>query len=646
MTIKLLSYSKMCINPNKLIFSKMRRTVQFPCKTVQHLHSSPESIDESASDYFKKQNIPPFVKNLFIGKFDKSLLSYAEVLNDPSFLHLEEKVTRISEFLLNNQTLVENIDKTSKIHPDLLTNLQNSGLFGMSVPSSSSGSGLLYTEIARIYEELGVSLALSDVICTNESLGVSALLKVTSWNNQMKDKYQDKISSGACQVAWCLSEKKCGSDPAAVAMEAKIADDSEHYILNGVKTWVSNAINSQLFLVFANTKLADDKSGITCFVVDRSQFSDNIRLSEPYKLGALRGVECCDVELVNCKIHKSAVLGNIGEGLEVIQSVSNQNKYLQTFAIVKYLRTLLNETIEHCNTREQFGQKLSEFSLIRVQLAKLASKLYSLESAAYFTAGLADASVDGDIEVESVITRQFASDVARKLISECLQLLGADVNKESSKYQTYVRDNVAIQNWQGNSNINKCFVAISSLLHVINHKPELTKLRQPANGNFVKSLKFQINHFKHEMNRVVMTHQLDKCFAVGLQSSARRLEWCAQKLPFVAEQLLVERGANLQVEEVHLARLHDLATEVFIMTCVLSRASRSLTLGLDNFEMEATMAVNLSFESKQRVKQLLMETVLCSVEESNRDEIAEHSADYILERGQYCAVHPLTKNSF
>lgn len=70
------------------------------------------------------------------------------------------------------------------------------------------------------------------------------------------------------------------------------------------------------------------------------------------------------------------------------------------------------------------------------------------------------------------------------------------------------------------------------------------------------------------------------------------------KLPYVAEELLVQRGANLQVEEEYLARLYDLASEVYILTCVLSRASRSLTLGLDSFELEATMAVNLSFEAK------------------------------------------------
>ena len=72
------------------------------------------------SDYFKQQHIPPFVKNLFIGKFDKSLLSYAEVLNDKSFLQLEEKVNSISDYLKKNQTLIDKIDKTSKIHPDFV----------------------------------------------------------------------------------------------------------------------------------------------------------------------------------------------------------------------------------------------------------------------------------------------------------------------------------------------------------------------------------------------------------------------------------------------------------------------------------------------------------------------------------------------
>ena len=100
--------------------------------------------------------------------------------------------------------------------------------------------------------------------------------------------------------------------------------------------------------------------------------------------------------------------------------------------------------MEHCSKKEQFGLKLSEFALVRTQLAKIASKIYALESTAYMTAGLADASIDGDIEVESVITRQLASDTADFVVNNCLQLLGSSVHHESSKYQQYLRDSTVL----------------------------------------------------------------------------------------------------------------------------------------------------------------------------------------------------------
>ena len=247
-------------------------------------------------------------------------------------------------------------------------------------------------------------------------------------------------------------------------------------------------------------------------------------------------------------------MGNVGEGLKIVQAVANQNKYLQTFPVIKYLKSLLNETIEHCNKREQFSEKLSAFSLVRMQLGQMSAALYALESAAYFTAGLADASLDADIEVESVITRQLATDTADTIVTTCLQLLGAGVNTESSKYQQHLRDTAVLQSWQGSTNINKCFVAISCLMHLIQHKPGVADVRQPANGNMIKAIKYQMNDFRHHVDRVVLPHNLYKCFGHGLQTAGRRLEWCAHKLPYVAEGLLVNHGANLQLEEVYLAR--------------------------------------------------------------------------------------------
>ena len=87
-------------------------------------------------------------------------------------------------------------------------------------------------------------MALNDVIVTNESLGVRSLVKAGS--EEVKKKYLDRVVTGECQVAWCLTDNSSGSDPAAVDMEANLTADGEYWELNGSKLWVSNAANSEV----------------------------------------------------------------------------------------------------------------------------------------------------------------------------------------------------------------------------------------------------------------------------------------------------------------------------------------------------------------------------------------------------------------
>ena len=122
-------------------------------------------------------------------------------------------------------------------------------------------------------------------------------------------------------MAWSLAEAKSGSDPAAVETTATLVGES--WELSGTKTWVSNADTAQLFLVFARTRTAEGEEAgesISCFLVDRAEVDpDTVQLSPPYKLAGLRGVEACDVQFSKCKIPRSSVLGNVGEGLKIVQ---------------------------------------------------------------------------------------------------------------------------------------------------------------------------------------------------------------------------------------------------------------------------------------------------------------------------------------
>jgi len=604
--------------------------------------STKSNIEYSQHREVPDQNLPSFVKGLFEGKFNKYVLSYAEVLSDMSHYNLENKVNHIGKYLDSKKDVLEQVDRTGKIPPDIMDFIKQSGLLGLSIPKQFGGAGFLKTEVARFYEILGCELSLGEVMATNEFLGYQAIIKRGS--EEQKTKYLPRMADGEMMSTWCLAETGVGSDPDSVACQA--LEEEEGFVLSGTKTWVVNAHGSQLFTVFAKLKEKEEEK-LTCFLVDKSEVVEGeLEISQPYALSALKGLEVCDVKLSNCKVPKHCLLGVAGGGVDVLQSVLHQHKYMMAAGVVTNLKELLNETILHTNTRKQFKLPLSEFPLVREKVAKMGGMLYCLESMLYLTAGLADASQDPDIEIESVIVRQYAAQTSHFIVSGCLELLGAQVNLETSKYQKNIRESNILQGWQGSSNINKCFVGISGLKHLAQCEPELAQIRQPANGNFIKSMKHSYKTWGHRADRVPLTMDLTTSVHPGLQKSVKNLEYCALKVHFYAQDLLLRRGANIQVEEHYLARLSDLVTEVYAVTSAMARASRSLSLQLESSIFEQNLVVAIAHDSKKRVKQILQEVLIPDHEHSNRDEYLENCGDYIIRRGEYVAVHPLTKNSF
>ena len=158
------------IQSNHEIYSLgMTHRIKFCCTNL--LHSSNKSYSESLQNSheigqqtLRKQKIPPFVKDLFLGKFNKSLLSYAEILDDKTYLSLGNTAKEgnfitfvksiklsfsVEEYLNKNKDFIDQIDRTSKIHPNLLEAFKKSGLFGLSVPEDYGGAGMFYTEMGR-----------------------------------------------------------------------------------------------------------------------------------------------------------------------------------------------------------------------------------------------------------------------------------------------------------------------------------------------------------------------------------------------------------------------------------------------------------------------------------------------------------------
>jgi len=594
----------------------------------------------------RKLNFPPFVKDLYCGVFNKSVLSFAEVLNYGRHYNLEEKVRDIGGYIEGKKEVLAQTDGSGKLPPEVLHAFKQSGMFGLSVPTEYGGADFLSTEIARIFEVLGCEISLAEFMNYNEFLGGCQVL-MSRGTEEQKQKYLPELTSGSMLGSLCVAEEGSGSDPASVETLATKSEDEDVYILNGTKTWVVGGADAGLFTVLAKLKmknyLGEDDVLDTAFLVERG--FGGIEVSEPRRLAGLKGLDLVDVTFKDVKVPLGNVLGVEGEGLQVLASIVHQNKYMMAAGLVTHLRGLLDETITWCNDRKQFGLHLREFTLVKHQIAQMAARLYCLESMIYLTSGLQDVAEVPDVELESVLVKLYAAETSEFITKGCLNLLGLRAAMEESKYQRYLRDNQVVQSWQGTANILKCFVAVTGAIHLSEAEKDISKLRHPGT-NLGGLFSYQWGTRQHRSDSYPLKHQLKSCVHPRLIKAADQVEWSVLKLHWVAKELLLKSGANLQVEEKYLERLSDITMETYAQVCALSRASRSYVVGHQHAEHEINMVIPYIFESRLRVKENAWKCVNHTADYGNRDEFWEATGDYILKRGNYCATHPLAKNSF
>lgn len=288
---------------------------------------------------------------------------------------------------------------------------------------------------------------------------------------------------------------------------------------------------------------------------------------------------------------------------------------------------------------------MSEFELIRIQIAKCTTKIYALESMLYITSGLADVGKEPDIEVESAIVKQFAVETFDYVTRHCLSILGAQTNLKDSKYQEFIAENQVLQSWQGSNNIIKCFIAISGILHLINNKGEYLKQCNKPGVHPIKSFKYKVRAARHKVDYSPKTFMLEHYVHPRMARAAPQVEWAAHKLAICAENVLLDEGLNIQLRESKLERISDIAMETYAMVCVLSRASRSYVVGHAHAQHEVSLAIPFIFESRQRVEEKVKQILYQTEMQGERDLFYEDAGAYVLEHGGYCAVNPLVKNS-
>ena len=338
----------------------------------------------------------------------------------------------------------------------LVRALGEAGFTGYAVPASAGGvtEKLDVRSLCIIRETLGRHHALADFAFAMQGLG-SGPVSLFGTAQQRED-YLRAVATGDKLSAFALSEPEAGSDVAAMAMTA--VADGDDYVLNGQKTWISNAGIATFYTVFARTGEAPGAKGISCFIVDADtpgfEVTERIDLVAPHPLGTLT--------LTDCRIPKANLVGEAGRGFGIAMATLDVFRTTVAAAALGMARRAMNETLAHVATREIFGGTLADLQLVQGKLSDMAVAVDTSALLVYRSAWTKDC-VAERVTREAAMAKLHATESAQQVIDAAVQLHGGKGVTRGNIVESLYRDIRALRIYEGASEVQQTIIAKQSL---------------------------------------------------------------------------------------------------------------------------------------------------------------------------------------
>ncbi|CAG7834390.1 unnamed protein product [Allacma fusca] len=578
-----------------------------------------------------------FAKRIFVGDFDTGLLTYPEVLDKERHETLHDMLKPIEDFF-EAKVDSRKIDADAKISPALLEGLKELGLFGLQIPQEYGGLGLNATEFARVGELISDG-SVAVTLAAHQSIGLKGLLLYGT--EEQKQKYLPKLATGETIAAFCLTEPSSGSDAGSVQTRARLSPDGKHWLLTGSKLWISNGGIADFFTVFART--ADDNvtdrstKRITAFAVERG--FGGVSNGKPEDKHGIRGSNTTEVFFDNTPVPVENVIGQVGDGFKVAVNILNSGRFSMGSSCAGAMKKMMEYISDHVINRKQFGKPLKDFGLIQEKLARMTIDTYVMESMAYLTAGMLDSGLYEDCAVEAAMVKVMSSEMVWRGVSEAMQIYGGMGYMKEQPFDVALRDVRILQIFEGTNEILRLFIALMGVQSAGKQLKDLVKkLRNPFMYPSVAISK-AFQRTRHTRDAPSLNLNLKSFLHPTLTKEADLLEYSVLRLQYAVEIVLERHGSKIIDQQLDLQRFANVAIDIYAMTAVLSRASRSYCIGIRNAESEITIAAAFCQEAHRRVRQNIEELV----DGPNCDEYVSDLAKKVVENKGYFCEHPLTR---
>ena len=347
-------------------------------------------------------------------------------------------------------------EKEGAISRDLMEKLARYKYTSPIVPKEYGGAGADYTSYVIIMEEISKKCASTGTFTTAAASLVSSPL-LNFGTEEQKQKYLTRITSGEAIGAFGLTEPGAGSDAGGQTTTAVLDGDS--YILNGRKTFITNAPIADFAIVIAVTERGKGVKGTSAFIVDMNLEGVSCGAHED-KMG-IRATETSDLIFENVRVPKENILGKEGQGFKVAMKTLDGGRIGIAAQALGIAQGAIDETVAYVKERKQFGKSISQFQNTQFQLASLAAKVEAARLLVYKAADCKDRGLS--YSVEAATAKLIASETAMEVTTKCLQLFGGYGYTREYPIERMMRDAKITEIYEGTSEVQRMVIAANLL---------------------------------------------------------------------------------------------------------------------------------------------------------------------------------------
>jgi glutaryl-CoA dehydrogenase (non-decarboxylating) len=331
------------------------------------------------------------------------------------------------------------------------------GLFGSVIPEEYGGSDMGWLAAMIITEEIAKASSSLRVQVNMQTLGCAFTI-YTYGSDELKQKYISKLVSAEYMGGFAMTEPDAGSD--VMAIKSKAEDKGDHWLLNGNKTWISNANLADIIIYYAYTDRSQGSKGLSAFVVELKNFND-IRTTDLDKMGS-RSSPTGEIYLTDTRVPKENILGNPGGGARILFGSLNQTRLSAAAGAVGLAQACLDEAIKYCNERKQFGKPIGQFQMNQDLIAQMSAEIEAARLLVYKAAWAKDqGNLNNGLDVAQA--KYFAGEVVTKCANYAMRILGAYGYSTEYPVARYFRDTPTYTMVEGSANICKWIIALDQL---------------------------------------------------------------------------------------------------------------------------------------------------------------------------------------